>query len=524
MDRRQLLRGGIAAPFVPLLAGCAAPPGRPAPPTSPVPPNGAIPALAPQDVAWIDRVAWGIDPAAARAYGRLGRAAWLQAQLHPSGPAALPAPAQAQVDAMSIVARPLVERVQALDRQRREADAIAGDDERKKAAQQAYQQEMSRQAREASSRFLLRALYSPHSLQEQMTAFWLNHFSVHQYKANLRPMVGDYEDALRPHALGRFADLLVASATHPAMVLYLDNAQNAARRINENYAREVMELHTLGVDGGYAQADVQELARVLTGMGVNAGDPPRLAPALQPLYLRRGLTEFNPARHDMGDKALLGQRLAGGRGWDEILEQLGRLARHPATARHVCRRIAMHMAADDPPPALVDRMARAFLASDGRIAAVLQAMFDAPEFAPTLGRKFKDPQHYVVSAVRQAYGDRVVLNTAPMLGWLGRLGQQPFNRQTPDGYPLDAGAWSGPGQMATRFEIARALGGGPAGLFKPEGAEGPGQPAFPQLAGPLHWNAVAGTLGPATRAALDQATSPQEWNALLLSSPEAMNR
>ena len=336
-------------------------------------------------------------------------------------------------------------------------------------------------------------------------------------------MLGDYESQLRTHALGKFRDLLIASATHAAMIRYLDNEQNAANRINENYAREVMELHTLGVDGGYSQKDVQELARVLTGLGLNFSDKqPTLRPAQQALYVREGATEFNPARHDMGDKMLLGEKVAG-RGWAEIMEQLTRLARHPATARHVSRRLAVYFVADQPPSQLVERMGRAFTASDGDIALTLAAMFDAPEFTASLSHKFKDPMHYVVSAVRLAYDGKTILNCGPMQGWLNRLGEGLYNRQTPDGYPLDEAAWSSSGQMGTRFEIARAIGSGSAGLFRAEGTQADA-PGFPQLANALYHGALAATFGERTRAALNGANSPQEWNVLLLSSPEFMFR
>jgi uncharacterized protein (DUF1800 family) len=155
-----------------------------------------------------------------------------------------------------------------------------------------------------------------------MTWFWMNHFSVHQGKANLRAMVGDYEEnAIRPHALGKFRDLLSATLHHPAMIRYLDNEQNAANRINENYAREIMELHTLGVDGGYTQNDVQQLARILTGVGVNLGDKtPNVRKDKQDQYVRKGLFEFNPNRHDYADKVFLGQTVKG-RGLAEVDER-----------------------------------------------------------------------------------------------------------------------------------------------------------------------------------------------------------
>jgi uncharacterized protein (DUF1800 family) len=531
--RRALLASAAtlaAAPWLGLTTGCASPAGSASGASAasgPAPPSSPRAALAPTDLGFVNRLSWGASAATAAGFERSGRAAWLQAQLHPAGPGRLPEEAQAQVDAMSISTASFDKLVADMEATRLESVARAkqaADDSAKQAAQQAYQQALTKVAREAASRSLLRALYSPNQLQEQMTWFWFNHFNVHQYKNNLRVLVGDYEDqALRPRALGRFRDLLIASATHPAMIRYLDNEQNAAGRINENYAREVMELHTLGVDGGYSQKDVQELARVLTGVGVNFSDrTPNLRPNQRELYVRQGFTEFNPGRHDMGEKVVLGRRTAG-IGWSEVLDELGRLAAHPETARYVSRKLADYFVADAPPPALVDRMAQAFMRSDGDIATTLATMLEASEFNAALGRKFKDPMHYVVSAVRLAYDTRTIQNTAPMLGWLGRLGELPYNRQTPDGYPLDESAWASPGQMATRFEIARAIGSGSAGLFKAEGATTEA-PAFPRLASAFFYDSVEPTLSDATRAALDRATSPQEWNVFLLSSPEFMMR
>jgi len=475
------------------------------------------------DVAFLNRVTWGVDSAALAECHRLSRRDYLQAQLHPPAGARLPPAVQAQIDAFGLSRQPMPLRVAEMEQRRRDAAAIA-DDEARKAALQALQQDMSRCAGETASVTLLNALYSPDPLREQLTWFWFNHFNIHQRKGNLRLMVGDYEAGLRRHALGRFGDLLIASATHTAMLRYLDNEKNAADRINENYARELMELHTLGLEGGYTQVDVQELARVLTGLGTNFSDrAPPLKPGLRSLYVRQGGTEFNPARHDLGDKRVLGVRVAGG-GWDEILGQLDRLARHPSTARHVCGKLAVYFVADQPPPALVDRMSRAFTASDGDIAVTLQALFDAPEFSPSLSRKFKDPMHYVVSAVRLAHDGQTIVNPMPMLDWLIRMGQGLYNRQTPDGYPLDAGAWSSSGQMNMRFDIARTIGSNHSGLMRPAGAD-PAEPAAPPpLQNALYKAALAPTLGERTLAALDSARSPAEWNALLLSAPEFMFR
>ncbi len=514
--RRLVLAAGAALAAPAWLSGCATA-ARPVAAN----PAGASARPGDDDTAWLNRVTWGVDSAALAGLQRVGRREYLQGQLHPVATPVLPPAVQAQIDALTLTTRTVPQWVADMEQRRKAADALDDLDARK-AGQAAYQQSLTQVAREASSRALLLALYSPNQLQEQLTWFWFNHFNVHQYKANLRVMVGDYEATLRRHALGRFRDLLIASATHPAMIRYLDNEQNAARRINENYAREVMELHTLGVDAGYTQRDVQELARVLTGLGLNFSDnAPKLTPAQQAQYVRTGATEFNPARHDAGEKTVLGQTIPAGGGFDEIIDQLTRLARHPATARFVCRKLAVYLVADDPPAPVVARMVDAFMRSDGDIAVTLQAMFDAPALNDSLGRKFKDPVHYVVSAVRLAYDGRSILNTAPLLGWLNRLGQGLYNRQTPDGYPMTQAAWSSSGQLNTRFEIARAIGSNSAGLFRAEGSTADA-PAFPQLSNALFHQHLASRLGERTRNALGAASSPQEWNVVLLSSPEFM--
>jgi uncharacterized protein (DUF1800 family) len=278
------------------------------------------------------------------------------------------------------------------------------------------------------------------------------------------------------------------------------------------------------VDGGYSQADVQELARVLTGVGVNLGSTmPKVSAARQAQYVRAGLFEFNPDRHDFGDKKILGHAIKG-RGLAEVDEAIDLLSRSPATANYVSRKLAMFFVADVPPPALVARMRDTFLATDGDIAAVMNTLFTSDEFTASLGKQFKDPMHYVVSAVRLAYPDKVILNTRPMLNWLSRMGEPLYGRQTPDGYPLIESAWASPGQMATRFEIAKAIGSGNAGLFKTEGPTPVERPAFPLLGNALYFQSLQQTLSPPTRVALEQAASPQEWNVFLLASPELMHR
>lgn len=511
----------VACGLLGLLAGCATPGTDSG--TNAMPGGNLLLPGQFDAVKVLNRMTWGVNYSTVQQVDAQGLSHYLDQQLHP-GPTLLPPPVQAQIASMTIAQHPLESLTQELEQRRKDADAIANDVE-KKAAQQAYQQELNRLAREAATRDLLRALYSPNQLQEQMTWFWMNHFSVHQGKHNLRAMVGDYEErAIRPHALGKFRDLLSAAVHHPVMLRYLDNEQNAVNHVNENYARELMELHTLGVNGGYSQRDVQELARILTGVGVNLGSTtPTVRRALQAQYVRQGLFEFNPNRHDYGDKQLLGQHVRG-RGLAELDEAIDTLSRHPSTARFISRKMAAFFVSDDPPAPLVEHMSQTFLRTDGDIAATLRTLFTSVEFTQSLGHKFKDPVHYVVSAVRLAYDDKAILNAGPMLNWLNRMGEPLYGRQTPDGYPMVETAWASPGQMTTRFEIAKAIGSGNAGLFKTDGPQPRERPAFPQLANPLYFESLQKTLSPGTRQALEQADSPQEWNTFLLSSPEMMHR
>jgi hypothetical protein len=205
-------------------------------------------------------------------------------------------------------------------------------------------------------------------------------------------------------------------------------------------------------------------------------------------------------------------------------EALDRLARHPATARFICRKLALFLVSDDPPAQLVERISGTFLSTDGDIGATLRTMFTSQEFKQSLGRKFKDPMHYVVSAVRLAYDDKIILNTGPMINWLNRLGEPLYGRPTPDGYPMTRSEWASAGQFATRFEIAKAIGYGSGGLFKRDGPTPAERTAFPQLANALYYDSFQSLLGEPTRRTLDQATSSQEWNMLFLASPEFMNR
>jgi uncharacterized protein (DUF1800 family) len=479
--------------------------------------TATLPVLRREDTLWLGRVTYGLDSEGVADYRRLGRERFLDRQLS-ARDTTLPPPIAAQINLLEVSHSDPEKWLADLNARYKSINAMP-DGADKEQARKSLNDQGNKLAYEAIRRELLRAVYSPSQLQEQMVWFWLNHFSVNQNKANLRWLVGDYaEQAIRPHVFGRFKDLVLATLEHPAMLQYLDNNQNAVGHINENYARELMELHTLGVGSGYTQDDVQQLARVLTGVGINAGAPPKLKPEWQKLYRRSGAFEFNPARHDFGTKLLLGQKIEGS-GFGEVEESVALIVRQPACARYISKELAVYFVADNPPPALVERMAQTFLKTDGDIAGVLRTLFLSREFSASLGGKFKDPMRFVVSSVRFAYDGRAIGNARPMLNWLNGLGEAPFGRPTPDGYPLTELSWASSGQMSRRFEIARAVGSGSAGLFDPEDG-GAGTGGFPQLSNRLYFEAVEPFLTVHTREALGRAASSQEWNTFLLSSPD----
>jgi uncharacterized protein (DUF1800 family) len=491
-------------------------------------PEDTVSALVPGDLALVDAITWGANQSTMSGFQSLGRDRWLRSQLHPLPGNHLPKAAQQEIDALAVSRRSGLQLATDFDAMARIVNQLADPDQRT-AAQNTFQAAMNDIARQAAAVSILRDLYSSDQVLERMTWFWFNHFNVHQYKADLRVLVGDYETtAIRRHALGHFRDLLMATLRHPAMLRYLDNADNAVGHINENYAREIMELHTMGVGSGYTQQDVEQLARILTGAGIDRNpEPPRLTAEQQPLLVRDGLFEFNPARHDFGDKIFLGKTIKGG-GFAEIEQAVDILSTSPETARHISREIAVYFVSDDPPKALTDRMAQTFLRTGGDIAAVLDTMLHAPEFTTAttgsaMGTRFKDPVRYVLSAVRLAYDDKVIVNTAPIQTWFNRLAEGLYNHQTPDGYAMVSSTWDASGQMVTRFEIARQIGTNSAGLFKPPGPGAVEEPAFPLLQNGLYFNGLQSRLSATTRAALEKAISPQDWNTLLLSSPEFMH-
>jgi uncharacterized protein (DUF1800 family) len=356
---------------------------------------------------------------------------------------------------------------------------------------------------------LQRAVYGERQLEEVMTDFWFNHFNVFFGKNQDRYLVSAYErEAIRPYVFGRFRDLLGATARHPAMLVYLDNAQSvvadsmnpaagrrdAARRrlqamtpgqraqvlrrrgvdpraagpmmagdtarrrparprgLNENYARELMELHTLGVNGGYTQHDVGEVARALTGWTVDRGA--RRGGGFEPSFA------FRAAPHDAGEKTVLGHHLAAGRGIEDGEEVFDLLARHPATARRIAFLLAQRFVADDPPQALVDRLAAVFTRTGGDLREVTRALFLSPEFddARVRGGKVKTPLEFVAGALRATGAD--VGPSRGLMQALRQMGQVPYAASAPTGYPATSEEWTNSGAMLTRMNFGLALAAG----------------------------------------------------------------
>jgi uncharacterized protein (DUF1800 family) len=338
---------------------------------------------------------------------------------------------------------------------------------------------MRKVAVELSQAKILRAAYSERQLQEVMTDFWFNHFNVFIGKGADRVLTGEYErDVVRPNALGKFHDLLVATAKSPAMLFYLDNWMSAdpnaserftglrsrmrsavqgqnpdvnlrrPRGLNENYARELLELHTLGVEGGYTQKDVQEVARCFTGWTIRN---PR----------QGGGFHFGPLRHDNGEKRVLGKTIPAGGGIRDGEIVLEMLSKHPSTARFISTKLCRRFVSDDPPEALVKRCASTFLKSGGDIRQVLAAIFTSPEFysREAYRAKVKKPLELVASALR-ATGAEMSVPPPRILFALRSMGEMPYGCQPPTGYPDTADAWINSGALLERLNFATALAGG----------------------------------------------------------------
>jgi uncharacterized protein (DUF1800 family) len=546
----------------------------------------------------LNRLAFGPRPGDFERVSAIGSDRYIQEQLHPES-IAIPSDLTERVNQyhtlrMTPVAlfmeyqRPIMEA-------RKDAKADSGGD--KNAVKgpikdaQIQQRVVMREAVEAR---MMRAIEGPRQLQEVMTAFWFNHFNVFAGKGLDNVWTGSFEEtAIRPHTFGKFRTLLGATAHHPAMLFYLDNWQNTAPNspgskgkfegINENYARELMELHTLGVNGGYSQAEVIALEHILTGWGLpkgagggGGGGGGNRKPGAEPFPgglgrffpMRRMVMQrprqdfmlapvdpsgfyFDASRHDFAEKTFLGHQIKGG-GIDEGEHTLDILARSPTTAKHLSYQLAQYFVADDPPEALVERMAQRYLATDGEIRAMLETMFTSAEFHDPryYNNKFKTPYEYVVSCVRAT--GVPIRNYRPLYGTMQILGMPLYGCQTPNGYSNTQDAWLNPDAMMTRLSFATALGSGNLPLENPPfeedidggGAKHPEPPVVTKNGGgkvninfdpgphgpkmtPPDPAQLASTLGdyfsPATAEAVE-ASPPNLRAPLILGSPEFMKR
>ncbi len=405
----------------PLVSGCE----RLISATASPPRRARLPSSAEAEAAHhlLNRAAWGARPGEAEAVANLGLTAWLDAQLDP---------ATLDDTACRLRARRF-ESVQV-----------------EPGTAYEFKREVLRS--ELSRHTLLRAVYSERQLLEVMVAFWSDHLNIDLDKGDclfFKPT--DDREVIRPHALGRFASLVRASATSPAMLLYLDGAANeggrAGRVPNENYARELLELHTLGVDGGYTQRDVSEAARCLTGWRVKRDG------------FRRGSVTFDPALHDDGPKQVLGVAVPAGQGAHDVDAVVAIACAHPSTARHLATKLARRFTAERPEPTLIAALERCFTATGGDVRAVLRTLFTSPAFAASAGRKLKTPFRLVASALRAVGADTHA--HPPLVQFLGRMGQALFEFPTPDGYPQGDDAQAASLLWRWNFAVSLAQGAVP---------------------------------------------------------------
>jgi uncharacterized protein (DUF1800 family) len=396
--------------------------------------------------------------------------AWLRAQLGGGAPT-LRAPAEATPEALTEAIRAFRTVAQATNETARQP------------ARQDARRRLVEIAAAESQQALAERVTTARPFVERLVAFWSNHLCISTgAKVLVAPLAGSYErEAIRPHVLGRFEDMLLASAKHPAMLVYLDNLQSigpnspaaraggrgrgAARGLNENYARELLELHTLGVDGGYTQQDVQELAKMLTGWTVGGLAPERQAALRNAFGRGRGRAAmvprptdhvafvFQPILHEPGAKTLLGVRYQES-GEDEAERAIRALSRHSSTARFVATKLVRHFVSDEPPAAAVDRIARRFKETDGDLRAVAETLVDLPEAWTADARKFRTPQDWLVAMLRAFNASDVNVMTMPVLR---QLRHPLWSPQAPKGFGDAASEWADPDSLLNRAELSRSV-------------------------------------------------------------------
>lgn len=482
-------------------------------------PSDAATPVDPKVMHLINRLSFGARPGDVETVEKLGVEGYIQQQLHPES---IPEPQAlsnqlSQLETLNLTPLQLFEQIRLPKLPKGQAPTPE--------QRRAYRQQMAHVLEQAEHARLLESTESPRQLQAVMVDFWYNHFNVFSRKGIDAMLVGAYEqEAIRPHVFDRFRDLLEATARHPAMLYYLDNWQNTAptasgngkQGLNENYARELMELHTLGVDGGYTQQDVIALAKIFTGWTFKR--------TAQPGVDANGFY-FDAKRHDFSDKVFLGHTIKGS-GIAEGEQALDILAKSPATAHHISYQLTQYFVADQPPKALVDQLSQKFLATDGNIREVLSTLFHSSEFQDVhiYNAKFKTPYQYAVSAVRSTGID--VQNFRPIRGLLQQLGMPLYGCLTPDGYKNTEDVWLNPDAMTRRISFATTLASGRLPLTQalPEL-----QPSVPNSTAitPVDPDQLSNTLGNLFSAHTQQAIAASPPNlhaALILGSPEFMRR
>jgi uncharacterized protein (DUF1800 family) len=503
----------------------------------------------------LNRIAFGPRPGDVDKVRSTGIQAYIDQQLHPERiPDGALEARLAGLTTLKMSSREIAQDfAEPLVKARQQAKQAAGDQGDAAKPPAGLQQQANRVMVELSEQKVLRAEYSDRQLEEVLTDFWFNHFNVDARKGQDRFMLTEYErDAIRPHVLGKFRDLLGATAKSPAMLFYLDNwmsadpngphpvqqpqrpqplnppvfggrgrgpfgrpgpirqaplpraanpqNKNAPKGLNENYGREVMELHTLGVDGGYTQKDVTEVARAFTGWTIQN---PR----------QGGGFIFQARLHDPGQKIVLGHIIRAGGGQNDGEQVLDILASHPSTARFISTELARRFVGDTPPPARVDRLAARFTATGGDLREVMRTLLSSPEFlSPDAYRaKVKTPFDFVVSAVRATGAD--VQDAAPLVRALQQLGMPLYQCQPPTGYKDTADAWVNTGALVARMNFALQLASNKL----------PGN-VLPAPSDGLVQAVLNDDVSEATRGTIAKAKTPEQMIALTLGSPEFQRR
>jgi uncharacterized protein (DUF1800 family) len=481
----------------------------------------------PKFIHLLNRLSLGIRPGELEQVQQIGMDKYIQQQLNPDSIVESPIVTEKLSKLETITLSP-VELFQRYN-PKRQVDIqspIPGD----KKIQQQQARQVTNQAIEAK---LWRSIYSQRQLNEVMVDFWYNHFNVHADKGIDKLWVGAYEQqAIRPYAMGKFRDLLGATARHPAMLFYLDNWRNSVpyssqsrknEGINENYARELMELHTLGVDGGYKQDDVIALAKIFSGWGFK--QPGQKVPDGYSF-------QFNLNRHESSNKIFLNQNITGA-GIEEGEQALNILAKHPSTARQISFKLAQYFVTDNPPKSLVNRLSKRFIATNGDIKLVLDTLFHSPEFwdAKYYGVKFKTPYQYAISSVRSTGTE--LNNPKPLNDFLKQQGMPLYGCPTPNGYKNTQDAWLNPDSMTRRINYATNLAKGklPVSASTTTAPNSPlqipnGLPSVMKIfvVDPVK---LAATLGNNFSIQTQQAissSSPEIRAALILGSPEFMKK